>query len=86
VRSGRGPSDTHLLRPWHRRASLQWLHLWLHSLVISKAREWSRPGLDLPILLRWSPLIGGTTTLKACSSPRTRGTCNTRHLDRWVTN
>lgn len=38
---------THLLRPWHRqaRASLQWLHLWLHSLVISKAREWSCPGL-----------------------------------------
>jgi hypothetical protein len=28
---------------------------------------------DLPILLGWSPLIAGSTTLKACSSPGTRG-------------
>jgi hypothetical protein len=38
-----------VLLSWHRRATSQWaqpqwLHLWLHSPAISKAREWPRPG------------------------------------------
>jgi hypothetical protein len=46
--------------------------LWVHSLAISKARERSRLAYDLPIPLGRSPLIGGSTTLKA-SDPRGTG-------------
>jgi hypothetical protein len=55
--------------------SSQWLHLWLHSPVVSEAREWSRSGYGLPTLLGRSPLISGSTTLKA-SVPRGTGGSN----------
>jgi hypothetical protein len=80
VRSGRGPSDTHPApilastgdgRPSGRNRS----GCICGCIRPRSVRPRSGHALadDLPILLGRSLLIPGSTTLKACSSPRTRG-------------
>jgi hypothetical protein len=44
---------------------MQWWHLWLHSLRLVRPGSDRARADDLPIQLRWSPLIAGSTTLKA---------------------